>query len=209
MNVTGSGVNLTTNNLSFTGGGGNQVAAAIQIDFAGTLTINDCEFYGNSDSIGGAVEANQAAAVNVNRSSFRNNTTPIGIYIVLTPLNVLNSTISDNTGFGIQNSSGNITLTNSTIANNVSGILNNAQFGPASATLSNVLLSNNGSQNLRKTGTNTNTFTSNGHNLIDDNTFSQLAAPGPGDLLGTSVQARLAPRGILWRHDPNARAVAG
>src|SRR6185369_16416436 len=103
MNVTGSGVNLTTNNLSFTGGGGNQVAAAIQIDFAGTLTINDCEFYGNSDSIGGAVEANQAAAVNVNRSSFRNNTTPIGIYIVLTPLNVLNSTISDNTGFGIQN----------------------------------------------------------------------------------------------------------
>jgi hypothetical protein len=197
LNVSTASVNLTLNKLAFTGGkmGGGQNAAALEFNNAGTLTLNDTEFYANTDgSSVNTLYSNGATGVVLNRSTFRNNTTSNTLKVVnATTFNVLNSTISNNTGVGIYNVTTSLAITNSTIADNNTGIWNDAGSQAVAATLGNTLLSNNGGLNLRRTGGNTNTFTSNGHNLIDDTTGSELTAPGAGDLLGASFVAGLAP----------------
>jgi CSLREA domain-containing protein len=194
LNVSTAGVNLTLNTLGFTAGkvpgGGN--AAAIEFDAAGTLTMDECEVFSNTDPGSAALYANGSNGVVINRSTFRGNVDGMVVEAVPT-FTVNNSTISNNTLRGIYNLTTSLSVTNSTIADNSGGINNDAFSHAVAASLGNTLMSNNGGQNLRKVGANSNTFTSNGHNLIDDNSGSLLVAPGAGDLLGPAVVAGIAP----------------
>jgi CSLREA domain-containing protein len=198
MKADGAGVDLTINLLSFTKGRPNaSTAGALEFINSNVLTVTDSEFYGNqgihtnSDYV---IYVANSAGGTLNRSTVRNNATN-GIKNDLAPLTVTSSTFSDNNGTAIYNISTGTSVSYSTITNHLVGIWNDASVQAVSATLTNNLLSNNGSFNLRKAPTTfSNTFTSGGYNLIDDdkgNIF--LNTIGPGDLLNVaSAQPTLA-----------------
>lgn len=194
MNITGAGVDVTINKLSFEDGGlsSGMNASAIEFNIAGTLTVTDSELYGSS-GLGSVLYSNQGTRLTLNRSSIRNNATH-GIIVDQTPMDLINSTISNNTGRAATNLNTTLNVTNSTIADNSGGGLsNNSGTLATSTTLVNTLLSNNGGLNLEKSGVQANIFISNGHNLIDDGTHTLFDAPGPDDLLGSTFVAGLAP----------------
>jgi len=197
-----SGVDLTLDGLSFTHGGpGAGSAVGIEFANAGTLTVSDCEFSANTDnSMSKAVISTVlSTGVTVRSSTFRNNTTR-AIKSDRTPLTVVNSTITNNSGTGIFNAAVGSTVTNSTIADNNTGVqCESVTCGgcPASVTVTNTLLSNNGNLNLRATSAGT--ITSGGHNLIDDATSATFTNPAdPTNVIvppGTGLIAALANNG--------------
>jgi CSLREA domain-containing protein len=197
IDASAAGVNVSINGLSFTGGGvqGGATASVIEFNNAGTLTLANSEFFANSGAAAvSVVSAIQSTGVTVDGSTFRNNTATHSLKADRTPLRVVNSTFSGNTGAAIHNSSAGSTVTNSTIANNQTGIQSDSLLCSgcaASVTVTNTLLSSNSNLNLRLTGTGT--ITSGGHNLIDDATAAAFTAADPTNVIIPAGTARIAP----------------
>ena len=149
----------------------------------------------------------QSTGVLVNGSTFRGNTALSVLKSDRTPLTVVNSTFSGNTGQAIYNAAVGSTVTNSTIANNATGIQSDSAFCSgcaANVTVTNTLLSSNGNINLRQTGTAT--LTSGGHNLIDDATAAAFTAADPTNIIIPAGTARIATAGQQRWPDPDPRS---
>jgi predicted outer membrane repeat protein len=212
---------LTVTNCTFSGntstfpGGG--------IANAGTLTVTNCTFSGNTAGEGGALVLLSGSTANVTGSTlssnsasssggaiFSNGTLIVtsstlngntsrsgggGIYSDGVTMTIINSTISgntaDDTGGGIVDFD-TLTVTNSTIYGNFSS----SGFGGGisvptggTATLKNTIVADSSGGNCVSTGT----FTSDGHNLSDDETCDAFFT-GTGDINDTA--AGLDPNGL-------------
>src|SRR5439155_17565256 len=194
-----AGVNLAISGLAFTGGGTQVGANGAVMEFlnAGTLTLANNEFFANAGFAGtGVVYASLSTGLTVNGSTFRGNAAGSVIKTDRTPLTVVNSTLSGNTGTAIYNGAVGSTVTNSTIADNSTGIQSDSVFCSgcaASITVTNTLLSSNGNINLRRTATAT--LTSGGHNLLDDATASAFTAADPTNIITAAGRALIRPLG--------------
>ena len=199
---------ITLNDLSFTGASGTFPYPNGVIDIrntggsdTGTLNINRCEFYGNGTAAEpiDVIYARWARRVSLNSSTIRDNFIKNAIYGYDAPVDVINSTISGNTGTGAAvytSGTGTSSIISSTITGNSQGIWNQTGSGISTVDLKNTILSHNGGQNLKRTGiASCNPIVTSGHNLIDDATWSQLVNSDPTDLKGASFDARLAPIG--------------
>ena len=196
INASGAGVNLGITGLSITGGGpqAGANASVIESNNAGTLTLTNCEFFANTGAAIGSVYGGISAGITVNGCTFRGNSTARVLLSDRTPLTVVNSTFSGNSGVAIYNASAGSAVTNSTIANNATGIQSDSVFCSgcaANVTVTNTLLSSNGSFNLRKTGTAT--LTSGGRNLIDDATAAAFTAADPTNIIVAAGAALIGP----------------
>lgn len=179
--------NSTFNNSSVnTGGGG-----AIDIE-SGRIIITNSEFTNNAaNNNGGGGVFVDGGSVSITNSTFSGNTSTNGFggaIFNLGTINILNSTftnnIASNTG-GIFNEGGSGSITNSTIANNNLGGINDSS---PNLSVSGDLLANNTGANCL-----TNGFTDNGYNLSSDN-FCHLS--GTGDQQG--VNPMLDPNGLQF-----------
>jgi hypothetical protein len=146
---------LTFENGNGVGGGANGQGGAIEN--LGTLTINNCII--TSDPQGGGIDNQTGATLTVNNSTVSNNTgSGINNYGSLT---VSGSTISGNStrgdGGGIENiGGGTLTVTNSTLSNNSGSGGGISNEGGCTATVSGCTLSNNSAGNgggIRNGGT--------------------------------------------------------
>lgn len=199
---------ITLSGIAFTGGSGTFPSEYGLIDMrnggaynTGTLNINSCEFYGNGTAAipNDVISARWARKISLNSSTIRDNFIKNAINAYGSPVDVINSTISGNTGTGAAvrtSGTGTSSIISSTISGNSQGIWNETGSGISTVDLKNTILSHNGSQNLKRTGiANCNPIVTSGHNLIDDGTWSQLVNSDPTDLKGASFDARLAPIG--------------
>jgi CSLREA domain-containing protein len=199
-------VNL--NGISFTGASGTFPEGYGMIEMrnssssdAGTLNINGCEFYGNGTAAApfDIIHSRWARRVSLNSSTIRDNFIKSAINGDRTPVDVINSTISGNIGTGAAvrtSGTGTSSIISSTISGNSQGIWNETGSGISTVDLKNTILSRNGGQNLKRTGiASCNPIVTSGHNLIDDETWSQLVNSDATDLKGASFDARLAPIG--------------
>ena len=129
--VNGGGIDnegtLTVSNSTFAGNSAGYIGGGIFND--GTLTVSNSTFSGNSAGGGGGI-ANNNGTVTVSNSTFSNNTASGnsgygGGIVNDSTLKVSNSTFSGNTansGGGIFNNGGTVTLTNSIVAGNTINI---------------------------------------------------------------------------------------
>jgi hypothetical protein len=130
------GVALTLRNLTIADGlnvGPVSQGGAIFND-AGTVTLNNSILTGHQAAFGGAIY-NQGGTVTILSSTLTGNLSVLnlgGAIFSSGNLTVTNSTISNNTGHGIYNYGGTVTVTNSTLSGNTSGsgaAINNALNG--------------------------------------------------------------------------------
>ena len=179
--------NSTFSNNSATSGGGGGID-----NQNGRIIITNSEFTNNAaNNNGGGGVFVLAGSVSIANSTFTGNMSTNGfggaIYNLST-LNVVNSTIANNTAAnagGILNQGGNGSITNSTIVNNNLGGINDSS---PNLSLSGDLLANNAGANCLTHG-----FTDNGYNLSSD-TFCHLS--GTGDQEG--VDPLLDPKGLQF-----------
>jgi CSLREA domain-containing protein len=196
INANAVGINVSLSGLSFTGGGvqGGANGSVVEFNTGGTLTLANSEFFANTGATVDLISTSQSTGVVVSGSTFRANATLSVLKSDRTPLTVVNSTFSGNTGQAIYNAAAGSTVTNSTIANNATGIQSDSAFCSgcaANVTVTNTLLSGNGSTNLRQTSAGA--LTSGGHNLLDDATAAAFTAADPSNISIPAGTARLAP----------------
>jgi hypothetical protein len=195
--LTVSNSTLSGNTTNFYGGG---------IFNTGTLTVTNSTLSGNSDMSGigyGGGGIFNAGPLTVSNSTLSGNSVASsagnagGIWNQGT-LTMSNSTLSGNSagnGGGIfNNSSGTMTITNSTLSGNLANNNGSDIFNSASATLKNSILATGGPG---APGNCYGSFTSQGHNLSDDNSCSLT---GTGDLNNTP--AGLNPVGLQKNGGP-------
>ena len=183
---------MLSGNVGFSGGGINNAGI-------GAINISDSTLNNNSADDGGGIFNAQSGAINVTNSTFSFNSTAGtsnggGIYNSDNgPVTITNSTFSNNSadaegGGGLVNSDGTVIVTNSTFSNNSAvsggGISN---LGSTPVQLRNTILALNTATGTGPDGKGV--FTSNGHNLIGNNSAATITpAPGAtGDLIGTNA----------------------
>jgi CSLREA domain-containing protein len=196
---------VTFNDISFTGGAKNFFDSASVVEIGGgieggKLNINRCEFYGNGTAAapGDMIYAINAQGVSINASTLRNNVARHVIYSNEASLDIVNSTISGNTGTGaavyLGGGQSTVNITSSTITGNNQGIWNASNFSLVTVNLKSTILSRNGNTNLKRSGiASCNLIKTSGNNLIDDDTWGQFVNSDQTDLLGASFDPRLAP----------------
>jgi CSLREA domain-containing protein len=165
---------------------------------SGVLNVSDSTLNNNSaPGIGGGI-LNQNGAVNVTNSTFSFNSSGTGDGGGINnannaPVTITNSTFSNNSanggaGGGLVSTDGTVILTNSTFSNNSAGSGGGiSNLGATPVQLRNSIFALN-----TTTGTGPDVkgvFTSNGHNLIGNNSAATITpAPGAtGDLIGTNA----------------------
>jgi len=194
LNSTGT-INLTESVLSDNVGSG---GGGIYNNSTGAINIGNSTFNNNAaGSGGGGIYNLLSGAITITNSTFSLNSTAGssfggGIYNASNgPITITNSTFSNNSGNpgnggGIANSNGTLIIVNSTFSNNSAtgdggGILN---LGGGAVLLRNTIIALN---TAAGSGPDVNgMFTSNGHNLIGNNSGGTIA-PASGDLIGTNA----------------------
>lgn len=216
--VVGAGTS-TLSGMTITGGSvGAGTGSAIQTAGATTLTLDGVVLTGNTANAGGGSAGGAGAIVNVGTMTIRNsaltNNTVTnsgsgksgGAIVNLGLLRLINTTISGNrvTGAGpndggaILNLSATLTAINATIANNsaangAGGIQNP---GGSTLILANTILAANSGSPAPDCVNNTGTFTSQGYNLVGNNTGCTFAA-GAGDQVGNGASPINPQLGVL------------
>ena len=145
-----------------------------------------------ADSHGGGI-ANSGGTLTVRNSTISGNTAlgdGGGIYANSGTSTVLNSTISGNaatlSGGGIHTYRGTLTVTNSTISGNAAALSGGGMYGDeCTVSLGNTILAGNTAPDGPDGGNDGGTITSQGNNLIGNNSGFGLTAAA-GDLVGTS-----------------------
>jgi CSLREA domain-containing protein len=164
------------------------------IQNAGTLTVNNSTISGNSGGAAGGAIYNGGCFGGTETNAV---------------LTITNSTLSGNTagtGGGIRNSGGTVTLNNSTVCGNtaVGGGISSAN---GTATVKNTIVANNKFDDHTTPNDCNGTITSEGYNLISDNT---TALSGAGDR--NNIDPKLGPLanngGPTWTHALLAGSVA-
>lgn len=199
-----AGINdvITVEGMSFTEGG-NSSTSVRAIYFtstqngtdAGTLNINGCEFYNHNGAGGSVINTVRGRKLSFNSSTIRNNSGLYAVYADRTPIDLINSTVSGNSviGSAIYTSGGGVSnIISSTITGNSSGVANTLSSGSALLHIKNSIFSANGGQNLLPYS---DFIFTDGHNLIDDTTWSEFNNSDASDLKGASFDAKLAPIG--------------
>ncbi len=183
-----SGGTVILNGITIAGGNVNANGGGILKSGDGILTLNNCAVSGNSTSgFGGGIE-NDIGTINILNSTISGNTGG-GIKNANGALNLTNSTISGNTDYGIHNINGaatlsTITLTNSTIANNLGGIsLGGVYLNNGTATFRNTIVAGHQFDVTRNNGA----TVSNGYNFIGVRSDSNTSFDQPGDQTGTAA----------------------
>ncbi|MBN8866534.1 MAG: Ig-like domain repeat protein [Solirubrobacterales bacterium] len=124
-----AGSTVTVDGVSFQDGQSTGLGGAIEN--AGTLTVKDSTFFGNTGSSGGAITNNAGGTLTAQDSTFAGNTTSSvggGAIISFGTTTVIRSAVINNSGpingggINIQ-PNGTLTLSSSTVANNTSGTL--------------------------------------------------------------------------------------
>src|ERR1043166_1537082 len=139
-----SGVNISPDNLNFTGTTGNNGNAAITINSGGTMTITNSALYGNiNNSPGGALKPPSSA---------------------LTPHNVTISGNQSSNGGGIINT-GTVTASGLTLTNNIGGFGGGGVSNSGTFNIRNTIIAGNSSV-LANNADASGTFVSQGYNLI-------------------------------------------
>jgi hypothetical protein len=167
-----------------------------------TATLTNSTVSGNRAAFGAGIY-NTVGALTVTNTTFSNNNSAVccgggnggGIYSAGGTLAVTNSTFSGNISYyggGIFNAGGTLNVSNSTFSANWANNNGNGIYNAASATLKNSIIASGtsgapGGNCYFASGS----FTSQGHNLSDDNSCSLT---GPGDL--NSTPAGLDPNGL-------------
>jgi predicted outer membrane repeat protein len=120
-------------------------------DFSSTLTLNNCNFSGNSDINGGAVDLQSGAGLNVSNCTFSNNSATGGLsgngyggaIYSSSPVNIKNCSFSNNTavlgGGALADSftTGSITISSSTFSGNTSSGSGGAIYSTVNTSISN------------------------------------------------------------------------
>ncbi|MBI4748117.1 MAG: right-handed parallel beta-helix repeat-containing protein [Acidobacteria bacterium] len=188
-----NGITLQMSGLRVTGGGVSSGLNAAHLDVGGgTATLSNCEFSGaNGTAVASfiSITMTNCAIINASQFGLRNGRTAA----------LTNVTISNCGTIGLESSSGvtvSTTLVNCTIANNASvGYSANLRAGEThSLTLKNTIIANNLNPQIRFISNGgTSNLTSQGFNLLSDNSLSPSVA---SDLLNTNpILAALASNG--------------
>ncbi|MEJ7848827.1 MAG: right-handed parallel beta-helix repeat-containing protein [Pyrinomonadaceae bacterium] len=222
--------NLTVNNSTISNNSGIGIT-----HFGGTLTVNNSIITKNTSPRGGGISIKSGNLI-INNSTVSNNRAADsggGIYFSAVSGNtatITNTTISYNQSFGDSSSSGGggggiyqrggvLSVTNSTVVNNVSGALSSAVFNNLGGGIYNDIFSGNGTTymrnsivagNLRRAfssggfaSDSKNDFygrlTSQGYNLIGTNKNTTITGDTTGNIVGTDanpVNPQIAPLGF-------------
>ncbi|HEX8097689.1 MAG TPA: choice-of-anchor Q domain-containing protein, partial [Pyrinomonadaceae bacterium] len=205
--TTSSGTTVNISGVTVSGGNAGPSGGGVK-NSTGTLTLMGVAVSGNSADNAAAGVWNEGGTLNLISSTVSGNSVGgdgAGAYNASGTLNITNSTVSGNSAGnsagGIFNS-GTLTLTNSTVSgNSAPGGPGGIRQSSGTAALRNTIVAGNTavSSNVKDLS---GAFTSQGHNLIGDNTGSTGFTAGTnnpnGDQVGTSaspINPQLAPLG--------------
>jgi hypothetical protein len=192
-----SGGTVTVSYCTISGNSATNVGGGI-CDFGGAVTISNSTIAGNtSGSSGGGIYNNNAtAALSASTISGNAGNRGGGIYTIFSTDTITNCTITGNSsstiGGGICNFAGSDTISSSTITGNAAnngiggggggGIYNG---GSGTVTIQNTILAGNSAGGFGPDGAGSSGFTSNGYNLIGNDSFLTIT-PTTGDQVGTN-----------------------